>query len=296
MEKFICEECGKEYDTLKGLSSHRFQKHNIKPQDTYDEYILNGVRPTCKCGCGDVPKFLTITNGYREYILGHSSRVNNNWGHNSEAIRKSHETQKKMYESGELIIWNKGLTIDDSRVRNNIDKTMSNPNRGKNISNALIGVEKSDKHKENLSIVGKKRWSSFKEREKQSHRRMVWMKENNYTVKSKIEDIINIILISFGLKENIDYERQSYVRDIKSYYDFKIFKNNIFIEVDGDFWHCNPNTKHKQPTYEAQFKNLKKDKIKNNWCNENNYTLIRFWEDDINNNLDNVINTLKLLL
>lgn len=296
MEKFICKECGKEYDTLKGLSSHRFQKHNIKPQDTYDEYILNGVRPTCKCGCGDVPKFLTITNGYREYILGHSSRVNNNWGHNSEAIRKSHETQKKMYESGELIIWNKGLTIDDSRVKNNIDKTMNNPNRGKNISNALIGVEKSDKHKENLSIVAKKRWSSFKEREKQSHRRMVWMKENDYTVKSKIEDIINIILISFGLKENIDYERQSYVRDIKSYYDFKIFKNNIFIEVDGDFWHCNPNTKHKQPTYEAQFKNLKKDKIKNNWCNENNYTLIRFWEDDINNNLDNVINTLKLLL
>jgi very-short-patch-repair endonuclease len=296
MEKFICKECNKVYETLKGLSSHRFQKHKIKPQDTYDEYVLNGVKPTCNCGCGIVPKFLTITNGYRDYVHGHSSRVNNNWGHNPDAISKSHETQKKMYESGELTIWNKGLTIEDPRVKDNIDKVMSNPNRGKNISKGLTGVPKNDEHKIKLSNASKLRWLNPVEREIQSHKRMLWMSKNNYTVKSKIEDIINVILMSFGLKEDIDYERQSYVRDIKSYYDFKIFKYNTFIEVDGDFWHCNPNTKHNKPIYESQFKNLEKDKIKTNWCKENNYNLIRFWEYDINNNLDNVINTLKLLL
>jgi very-short-patch-repair endonuclease len=296
MENFKCKECNKVFDTLKGLSNHRFQKHKIKSQETYDEYILNNIKPYCACGCGDVPKFLTITNGYREYVRGHSSRVNNNWGHNSEAIRKSHETQKKMYESGELTIWNKGLTIDDPRVKDNIDKTMSNPNRGKNISKKLTGIVKSKKHRENLSKVAKKRWSSQVEREKQSHKRMLWMKQNDYTIKSKLEEKINIILLSFGLIEGIDYERQSYVREIKSYYDFKLFKKNIFIEVDGDFWHCNPNTKHKKPIYESQFKNLEKDKIKNKWCSDNNYELIRIWETDINNNISEIIKKLKLLL
>jgi hypothetical protein len=296
MEKFICKECNKVYETLKGLSNHRFQKHKIKPQDTYDEYVLNGIKPICNCGCGIVPKFLTITNGYRDYVRGHSSRVNNNWGHNSDAISKSHETQKKMYESGELTIWNKGLTIEDPRVKDNIDKAMSNPNRGKNISKKLSGVGKSEKHKENLSKASKLRWSNPNEREIQSHKRMLWMLENEYTVKSKIEDIINVILLSFGLKENIDYERQSYVRDIKSYYDFKIFKNNVFIEIDGDFWHCNPKTKHNQPIYKSQFKNLEKDKIKNKWCSDNNHNLIRFWEYDINNHIEVVINELKGVL
>ena len=296
MVNFKCNKCDKEYDNLKSLGSHRFQKHGIKPKDTYDEYVLNNEPKLCECGCGEEPKFLTITNGYRDYIRGHAARVNNNWGHNPEALRKSHGTQKKMYESGELTIWNKGLTIDDPRVKDNINKVMSNPERGKNISKALTGVEKSDEHKEKLSEVAKERWSSPEEREKQSHRRMVWMRENDYTVNSRTEEIVNTILKTLDLVEDVDYERQSYVRDIKAYYDFKIFKNNTYIEVDGDFWHCNPDTKHNEPLYEAQFKNIERDKVKTKWCEDNGYPLIRFWENDINNNLDDVINKLKLLL
>jgi len=296
MENFKCTECSKEYDSLKSLSNHRFKKHDIKPINTYNEYVLNGNNYTCACGCGEETKFLSVVKGYREYIRGHAARVNNNWGHNPEAIKKSHETQKKMYESGEITVWNKGLTIDDPRVRDNIDKVMSNPNRGKKISKALSGVEKSEGHKNKLSVMAKERWSNPIEREKQSHRRMIWMKENDFTVNSKTEEIINKILIKLGLVEGIDYERQSYVREIKSYYDFKLLKNNTYIEVDGDFWHCNPESKHNEPIYECQFKNLEKDKIKDKWCYDNNIKLIRFWENDINNNLISVINKIKEIL
>lgn len=296
MENFKCTECSKEYDSLKSLSNHRFKKHDIKPINTYNEYVLNGNNYTCACGCGEETKFLSVVKGYREYIRGHIARVNNNWGHNPEAIKKSHETQKKMYESGEITVWNKGLTIDDPRVRDNIDKVMSNPNRGKKISKALSGVEKSEGHKNKLSVMAKERWSNPIEREKQSHRRMIWMKENDFTVNSKTEEIINKILIKLGLVEGIDYERQSYVREIKSYYDFKLLKNNTYIEVDGDFWHCNPESKHNEPIYECQFKNLEKDKIKDKWCYDNNIKLIRFWENDINNNLISVINKIKEIL
>jgi hypothetical protein len=184
-----------------------------------DEYVLNGVKPTCNCGCGVVPKFLTITNGYREYVRGHSSRINNNWGHNIEAIRKSHETQKKMYESGELTIWNKGLTIDDPRVKDNIDKVMSNPNRGKNISKKLSGVFKSEKHKEKLSKIAKKRWSNPEERKKQRERKVVWIKKNGFNKQSKLEKSFEGLLINLGINFEPQYPVNGYLYDfyIKTY-------------------------------------------------------------------------------
>jgi transposase-like protein len=40
MEKFKCKECNNSYETLKGLSRYRFQKYKVKPQDTYDEYVV----------------------------------------------------------------------------------------------------------------------------------------------------------------------------------------------------------------------------------------------------------------
>jgi very-short-patch-repair endonuclease len=289
MEKFICKECNKVCDTLKGLSNHRFQKHKIKPQDTYDDYILNGIKPTCACGCNEPTKFLTITNGYREYIKGHSSRINNNWGHNPNAIKKSHETQKKMYESGELTIWNKGLTIEDPRVKDNIDKVMSNPNRSKNISKSLTGVSKSKKHKEILSDIAKKRWSSKEERKKQRDRKVLWIKKNGFNKQSKLEKLFEDLLVDL----NIDFEPQYPVNGYL--YDFYIKNKNLLIEVDGDWFHFNKKI-HNKITSIIQENTINNDKIKNHIAKKEGYNLIRFWEDDINNNLDNVINTLKLLL
>jgi len=170
MENIKCKECDKVFKSLDSVRRHRSQKHDISAEQTYIEYVLGGIKPTCKCGCGSETKYLGIKSGYRDYIRGHASRVNNNWGHNPEAIRKSHETQKKMYDSGELTIWNRGLDVTDPRVKDNIDKMLANPDRGKNTSKGLSGVEKSDDHKHKLSETAKIRWSDPKEREKQSHR------------------------------------------------------------------------------------------------------------------------------
>ena len=131
-----CKECDREFELLDSLKRHRSQKHNINAEQTYIDYVLSGAAATCKCGCGERPKFLGVDAGYRDYKLGHAARVNNNWGHNKSAIDKSHATQKKMHEAGTLRVWNDGLTMEDERVRNNINKVMSNPERGKNISKA----------------------------------------------------------------------------------------------------------------------------------------------------------------
>lgn len=289
-----CKECNREFESLDSLRRHRNQKHGINAEQTYIDYVLSGVVPTCKCGCGEKPKYLGIDSGYRDYIRGHASRINNNWGHNPEVIKKSHETQKKMHQSGELTIWNKGLTIDNERVRNNINKTMANPNRSENISKKLKDIPKSNEHKENIQKAAILRWESEEEREKQSHKRMEYIIKNGFEVKSKLEEKFkNILINEFFMVEEVDFYPQYYVREIKSLYDFKISGKKILIEVDGDYWHCNPNSKFSEPKYAAQFSNLKQDEIKNKWCIDNGFKLLRFWETDINNNLEHVIDVLK---
>lgn len=81
---------------------------------------LNGEWPKCKCGCDDKVKWSYQLKAFREFCQGHQSRVHNNWGHNKTAIEKSAETRRQQYASGERTQWNKGLTIEDTRVAMNI--------------------------------------------------------------------------------------------------------------------------------------------------------------------------------
>lgn len=287
--QYICKECNKEFKSLWGLSSHNVQKHKLKPEDLYIKYELNGEKPTCACGCGETPNFLGIKKGFVKYILGHASRIHNNWGHNPEAIKKSHEIQKKMYESGELVVWNKGLTKEvDSRLDYG-EKISSNKERSEKISKTLMGRKRPKEVLDKLNNGMLKYWVKEENREKKSHERMIWMSENDFTVKSKLEETFLNFL-------KTDHIRQYYVREIKSYFDFYLPNNNIMIEVDGDFWHCNPNGKFPIPMYESQFKNIEKDKIKTDWCFNNNITLLRFWEKDINENPERVKSELSRYL
>jgi very-short-patch-repair endonuclease len=65
------------------------------------------------------------------------------------------------------------------------------------------------------------------------------------------------------------------------------------VEVDGDFWHCNPNTKHAIPECKTQKINILNDQQKNQWAKDNGFKLLRFWETDIKNNPQQIIETLK---
>jgi hypothetical protein len=171
---------------------------------------------------------------------------------------------------------------------------MSNPNRGNNISKKLTGVPKSEEHKKKIKEQAIVRWSKQSEREKQSHRRMEYIIKNGFETKSKLEDeFIKILSNEFNLVEEIDYYRQYYVREIKSLYDIKIKGKPIMIEIDGDFWHCNPNTQFSKPIYAAQINNLKQDIVKTDWCQKNNIKLLRFWETDIKTNKHDVVKILK---
>lgn len=291
MESFKCKECDKSFEILDSLRRHRSRVHKIKSEQTYIDFVLNSINPSCKCGCGERPTFLGIEAGFRDYKLGHAARVSNNWGHNKEAQIKSKETQKKMFENGELSIWNKGLTIEDERVRKNIEGIMSNPQRGKNISKALKGIPKTPEAIEHIRTASKKRWESTEEREKQSYLVIKRLIKNNYrNKKTKLEETFEDLLNTLNIENKYQHQVGTAI------FDFYLIKHNILIEVDGDFHHCNPNTKHCIPSYPIQFKTVLNDKRKNKLAKEKGYTLLRFWEDDIKNRPEKIISELTTVL
>ena len=115
--KIKCPDCDKSYDSLLSTSIHYRKTHQKSSKDFYVAHFLFGIEPTCKCGCGGAVKYLDITRGFSEYQQGHASRVNNNWGHNQEALLKSQTIRRENWNNGVYVPWSKGLTKEtDERV------------------------------------------------------------------------------------------------------------------------------------------------------------------------------------
>jgi len=284
---FKCKICTKKFNNYDSLRKHMGRIHKINSTNFYIQFYLNNKRPTCKCGCGEFTRFTGPLHGFKEYKQGHISRIKNNWGHNQSAIDKSSETRRQQYKNGERQPWNKGLNKTDKRVLAYSQKLTkeNNPERAKNISKALIGIPKSKEHRLKMKNASKKYWSKQKNRDAQRIRRINYMnkylKINETKLETKFKQILN--------KLNIEYEFQ--FKLIKYNYDFYIKNTNIIIEVDSDFWHCNPN-QYLNPQHDCQKHTIEHDKIKNKWAKDNNYKLLRFWESDINNNKASVIKKL----
>lgn len=80
------------------------------------------------------------------------------------------------------------------------------------------------------------------------------------------------------------------------FYDFNIKGTNILIEFDGDFYHCNPEIYPEGPKYKHQKKAIVNDLYKNKLAKENDFYLIRIWENDFNKNKSKVLKRIKKLV
>lgn len=129
---FKCKICNAEFDKYQMLRRHCSRKHKIHSSQTCIDYLLNGVHPVCKCGCGGKTKWHRKNAGdikFNPYIFGHYSRVINNWGHNKKAQLKSAETRRIRFKEGKITIWCKGLTKDtDDRIKKLAEKTKNTIN------------------------------------------------------------------------------------------------------------------------------------------------------------------------
>lgn len=93
---------------------------------------------------------------------------------------------------------------------------------------------------------------------------------------------INDVLSSIGIEYENEYNCKYHSLDIY------LSKNNLGIEIMGDYWHGNP-IKYKDKTElgKIQLKGIKQDKSKHTYVAKyHNFEILYLWEYDINNNID----------
>ena len=78
------------------------------------------------------------------------------------------------------------------------------------------------------------------------------------------------------------------------FYDSLIENTNIILELDGDFWHCNPDLFPEGPKYATQKKNTLNDKIKNKLALNKGYSLIRICPLDTSSEIRSSDNILSI--
>jgi very-short-patch-repair endonuclease len=111
---------------------------------------------------------------------------------------------------------------------------------------------------------------------------------HQYSKKTSIEVIFEQILqelnIPYQMKYRI-YDKEKVNFWFKEY-DFYIINTNILVEVDGDYWHGNENKFSDLSDFQKQVKI--NDKIKEDFAKSKGFVIVRFWEEMINKNINEV--------
>jgi hypothetical protein len=234
----------------------------------------NGFTPLCKCGCGTLLKYSHVLKDFPNYTHGHIARNKNHWGNlkSKKRVNAIKKTRKEKFASGEYDHIKKVFNAPTSQDTK--DK-ISKANKGK--GSFTLGHQTNTGSKHTQETKDKMSNTAIQNIIKTGK-----VKRSN--LEYKFEGILELL--------EIEYIHSYYIEEIKKIYDFYLPKLNILIEVDGDFWHCNP-IKYNKPECKTQEINLKNDEFKNQWAKDNNYTLLRFWENDINNNIQHVKQVLQ---
>lgn len=97
---------------------------------------------------------------------------------------------------------------------------------------------------------------------------------------------------------NVKYDYQYKAENIGRYFDFYLYGNenggtNVLIEIQGGYWHSDPRLYEGKELNATQKHNKKVDALKKKWADEHRIPLYYFWEKDINENPQKVMNELK---
>jgi very-short-patch-repair endonuclease len=278
MEK--CLLCDYQSDNKISFAKHVLHTHKLKKPEYLIQTKYGGSHPLCECGCGTKMTYRAYIGDFPRYIKKHlgvlleGKTFEEIWGdpNSPKRVEAISNARKKKFASGEY-----------EHVREAVRENRKQPTLGDNISRGATGVPKPKPEG-----FGVGRIHSELTKNKMSDVAIERIISHDKQHSSQLE--LDFLYI---LKElNIEYTRFFYAKSIRAFYDVYIESHNTLIEVDGDFYHCNP-IKFPEPKYITQKKNLIRDQEKNQWAIDNGYTILRFWEHDINNNLDQVKNILK---
>lgn len=261
-----CNICNQEFDSEIKLSKHIQHTHKLKKTEYLIQTKYDNNHPLCGCGCGQKTRYEPSQLDFCRFIKGHQSRLEGHWGDlkSEKRVKAISQTRKNKFSTGEY-----------DYIKDSIKEARKDPKLGEKISKAVKGIPKPKP-----KGFGVGRVHSKETRKKMSDIAIENILKHGKVKRSQLEYKFETLL---DLLE-INYIHSFYISSIKKIYDFYLPDYNILIEVDGDFWHCNP-LNYPNPTCKTQEINLLNDKIKNEYAENNGYKLLRFWEDDINNNI-----------
>ncbi len=185
---------------------------------------------------------------------------------NSDFIKNSIETKNKKY--GKAGLGWLYESVDSKKER--VDKLHSN------LKNWWLYMDDSERNYriEILKDSRFKWWGNLTDGE-----RYLFLEK----IKNKYDSSLELLISDILDTNNIYYKRQYWVN--KTSYDIKIGK--ILLEINGDFWHCNPN-KYNESYIHPYIKKTAsdiwlKDYNKKLNAEKYGYKVIYIWEDEIKN-------------
>jgi very-short-patch-repair endonuclease len=245
--------------------------HDISLEDYFTQYC-GLARPICQCGICKQPVKVVGTSNLRwgRYVCGRNNGVQR-WSEEAKLTRKGANNPAFGKPA-----WHKGLTKDTSQSL-------------KQVSQKLTGKPKTSQHKQELSKAARRRvihgHSGCRhspetiEKLRQHTLQMIADGRYNHT-ETKPQRTMRDILIQLGIEHEIEKIVGVWV------FDFYLPDYNIYIEVDGDYFHSNPLFFPNGPTTKTQKVNWLRDKKKNAYCALHGMILWRFWEYDILHNTE----------
>jgi len=93
-------------------------------------------------------------------------------------------------------------------------------------------------------------------------------------------------------KLGINFIEQKLINE-KYVVDVFIPESNLIIQWDGDYWHGHPKNLKNGIANKLQDTNMKKDIRINEELKNSGYNILRFWQDDVDNNVTYVITKIK---
>ena len=257
----------KSFYYLEVFIHHLTQKHNLSIQE-YVEKFLNIQWPSCpitnkKMGFTVSGKGLKIS----RYTRG---TINKN---NCEAFKKSCDLMSiKRRGKGNPMYgkkpWNKGDLEWGAYVRKiNLGKKTSKESRLKQSESA--------KKRKIHGHAGKKHSEESKQKMRQATIER-WKRGDFEFKKTSIETKVQIFLNEIGVEFKFQEQIGFFVAD------FFLEKENLIIECNGSFFHCEPDTKYSEAKFDVQKRNIVRDEKKRCFYRQQGINLLELWESEIN--------------
>ena len=121
-----CPLCKSSIRGSKELNKHISNQHNVDPETAFIKTYLDGVTPTCACGCGQTLKWYGWNEGFsHKFARGHNPVWST--GQTKETneslmkgAKKRSKTVKGQFAAGTRLPWSRGLSKEtDAHVANN---------------------------------------------------------------------------------------------------------------------------------------------------------------------------------